>query len=219
MSNQSEQTGSKSEFLSRYTDLPATIHLLETKSITLLNPETWDDRNDAFILNQYKRQKEATSVLALCFSKTRDKYHHWKVFAGGVGGVRIDFDKELLLKDMKSDTKFKSGEVIYKNIKEVKQSEHPTRELPFLKRIQFEDDQEYRIIFIDKHKDVEYKQVNFSLNCIRRITLSPWMPKTIVQSVKKVLKKIDGCQGMEIYHSTLINNEVWKKAGSADRSG
>lgn len=218
MSNQTEHKESKSEFLSRYTDLPATIHLLETKSITLLNPATWDDRNDVFFLNQYKLQKKkAKSVLALCFSKTRDKYHHWKVFAGGVGGVRIDFDKELLLKDMKSDTKFKSGEVIYKNIKEVKQSEHPTCELPFLKRIQFEDDQEYRIIFVDKqHKDVRYKQVNIGLNCIWRITLSPWMPETIVQSVRKVLKKIDGCQGMEIFHSTLIDNQTWQKAGSAD---
>jgi len=219
MSTQTEHTESKSLLLWRYTDLPATIHLLESKSITLLNPETWDDSNDAFFLNQYKCQEKAESVLALCFSKALDKYHHWKVFAGGVDGVRIEFDKELLLKDMKNDMKFKSGDVIYKKINEIRNSTQSIHELPFLKRRPFEDDKEYRIIFVDKNEKVEYKQANIDLNCIRRITLSPWMPEAIVQSVKSVLKKIDGCEGLKIFHSTLINNQTWKKAGRMNGSG
>jgi len=211
MSTQTGHTESKSLLLWRYTDLPATIHLLESKSITLLNPEAWDDRNDAFFLNQYKCRKKAKSVLALCFSKASEKYHHWKVFADGVDGVRIEFNKELLLQDMNSGIKLKCRDVIYKNINEVKPSAQPRRELPFLKRRQFEDDEEYRIIFVDKHEEIEYKQVNIGLSCIERITLSPWMPKAIVQSVKSVLKKIEGCGDLDVYHSTLINNPTWKK--------
>jgi hypothetical protein len=32
----------------RYTNLAAVVHLLHAKAITLLNPATWDDRNDAY---------------------------------------------------------------------------------------------------------------------------------------------------------------------------
>jgi len=211
MSNQTEQTGSESKRLFRYTDLPATIHLLETKSITLLNPKTWDDKNDAFFLNQYKRQKKAKSVLTLCFSKAKEKYHHWKVFAGDVDGVRIEFDRESLLKGVRNDARFKSGKVIYKKTNEIKLAELPSHALPFLKRITFKDDKEYRVIFVDYNKHVEYKQANIDLNCIRRITLSPWMSKTVAKSVKRVLKKIEGCGELTIYHSKLIDNPTLKK--------
>ena len=52
--------------LRRYTNLAATLHLLQRKCLTLLSPSTWDDRNDAFFMTEFQRQKNARSVLALC---------------------------------------------------------------------------------------------------------------------------------------------------------
>src|SRR6516164_3658196 len=40
-----------------------------TKTITLSNPATWDDRNDAYFMAEYKRKVDAKTILALCFGK------------------------------------------------------------------------------------------------------------------------------------------------------
>ena len=48
------------------------------------------------------------------------------------------------------------------------------------------------------------------LASIRRITLSPWMPKALSDSVKGVLRSIEGCSKLRVFQSTLIANEVWK---------
>ena len=43
--------------------------MLRTKSITLLNPATWDDKNDAYYMAEYKRLKDAATVLAFALQK------------------------------------------------------------------------------------------------------------------------------------------------------
>ncbi len=74
-------------FLRRYTDLPALIYLLNERKITLLDPKSWDDQNDAYFLALYKEKKNLRSVLALCFSQAPETYHHWRVFASGSSGA------------------------------------------------------------------------------------------------------------------------------------
>jgi hypothetical protein len=81
----------------RYTNLAATLHMLRTRNITLLNPATWDDTNDSYFMSEYKRLKNAKSVLALCFAESEESYHHWRIFSAGGDGVRIEFDKTALL--------------------------------------------------------------------------------------------------------------------------
>jgi hypothetical protein len=88
--------------LSRYTDLPALLYLLDKKKITLLDPKSWDDSNDSYYLSQYKEKKKLKSVLALCFSQTAETYHHWRVFSSGPSGVCIVFDREQLLGALKN---------------------------------------------------------------------------------------------------------------------
>ena len=77
----------------RYTNLAAVVHLLQAKAITLLNPATWDDTNDAYFMAEYKRLKQAKTVLALCFAETAETYHHWRVFSHGADGVCLEFNK------------------------------------------------------------------------------------------------------------------------------
>lgn len=43
--------------------------------------------------------------------------------------------------------------------------------------------------------------------------LSPWMPRAISDSVKEVLKLIDGTEEIEVSRSTLIQNDGWAKFG------
>ena len=95
--------------LYRYTNLAATIYMLRTRNITLLNPATWDDTNDFYFMSEYKRLKDAKSVLALCFAESEESYHHWRIFSSGSDGVRIEFDKPALLGALKSDSQRQGG--------------------------------------------------------------------------------------------------------------
>ncbi len=87
-------------FLRRYGDLPSLIHLLTTHSITFLDPESWDDKNDSLFMRLYKENQSLDTLLALCFSQETETYHHWSVFAKGPSGVCISFKKQALLDEL-----------------------------------------------------------------------------------------------------------------------
>jgi hypothetical protein len=197
--------------LHRYTNLAATIHLLQTRQITLLNPATWDDRNDAYFMAEYKRHKNAETVLALCFTSQNETYHHWRVFSHGSDGVRIEFDREPLVAAFKRKRDVRSGPMNYRTIKDVRRfARLDVEELPFLKRAPYQDEQEFRLVYATAAEAVEFKNYPIKLGWIRRITLSPWMSKALAESVKANLLAIAGCSRLQISRSTLVENEAWK---------
>jgi hypothetical protein len=195
----------------RYTNLASTIHMLRTQTITLLNPATWDDKNDAYYMAEYKRLKRAETVLALCFTESPETYHHWRVFSHGADGACIEFDKPLLLKAWKTDPDILTKSVAYRELQQLRaQRSIRLEELPFLKRFPYRDEKEFRVIFVGMDKAEEAKSYAIDLACIRRITLSPWMPKALVTSVKETLRLLPECTDIKIYRSTLTDNEAWK---------
>lgn len=56
----------------RYTNLAATIHILQTKQITLLSPEKWDDRNDRHFMEVYQAKRKLKTLVAICLAKDAD---------------------------------------------------------------------------------------------------------------------------------------------------
>ena len=80
------------ETFRRYTNLAAAIHMLRTKSITLLNPATWDDKNDAYYMAEYKRLKDAATVLAFALQKATRSITTGGFFSHGSDGVCVEFD-------------------------------------------------------------------------------------------------------------------------------
>lgn len=193
----------------RYTDLPALVYLLSKRQITLLDPQTWDDGNDSHYLSVYRSKKKLESVLALCFTQAHETYHHWRVFSGGPSGVRIEFDRAELLKAVKGPS-VRAEEVKYRTLAEIRSRKPKTRDLPFLKRQAFSDDEEFRIVYESKRSRVRVLDIPIPLSCILKITLSPWSHPSISSSVRRVLKSIDGCDRMQILRSTLIGNDEWK---------
>lgn len=75
----------KAKILRRYTKLPILIDTLVNKRIAMLNPDYWEDRNDASYIRIFKEKKALKTVLALCFTETSETFHHWKVFSGDLG--------------------------------------------------------------------------------------------------------------------------------------
>ena len=201
--------------LHRYTNLVSAIHILRTRSITLLNPATWDDRNDAYFMAEYKRKVDARTILALCFAERKESYHHWRVFSHGTDGVRIEFDKPKLLSTFESDPQTRSGKMTYSKIGDIRrQKSFDIQRLPFLKRAPYEDEGEFRVVYVDKDRVLEVKDYPIELSWIRRITLSPWIDKELFTSVKQTLHSIGGCSRIQISRSTLIENEQWRRLAS-----
>jgi hypothetical protein len=205
--------------LRHYTNLAATIHLLREQTVTLRDPEFWDDRNDAYFMAEYKRRMNAKTVLAICFAEAQETYHHWKVFAAGSDGVCIVFDKAKFLTAFDGDKNVVDRPITYMNLTEVKALKYVDDEkLPFLKRAPYEDEREHRVVYRDLDQDLKQITYPIKLSWIDRIVLGPWMNKTLAQSVSKALKSIDKCSGLSITKTTLVDNETWKAVATSGRA-
>lgn len=202
------------KYLRRYTDIPALVYMLSERRITLLDPESWDDKNDSHFLRVYREKKGLKSVLALCFTRTTETYHHWRVFANGSSGVCISFKRAQLLDAVGKHKGMQSGPVKYLKLAEMGLMKPETRELPFLKRYPFGHESEFRIVY-ESREHVTHFGIPIPLSCIDRITLSPWLNRNLSECVKKILRSIGGCQTLEIVRSTLVSNEDWQKFGES----
>lgn len=197
--------------LRRYTELPYLIDYLQTKELVLLNPATWDDKNDSYYIEQFARANGYKSTYALCLADASETYHHWRVFSHGGSGVCIEFDREKLLSAVRAIPDLRAEGVQYKTIDALRSSAPLQDDLPFLKRHAFIDEREFRLFYGSQEKGTPVLRIPVPLNSIKRITLSPWLTKSVVDHVKQTLKSIKGCGSLKIYKSTLVENENWKK--------
>jgi len=197
--------------LRRYTELPYLIDYLQTKEIVLLNPASWDDRNDSYYIEQFALANGYKSTYALCLANASETYHHWRVFSHGGSGVCIEFDTEKLLLAVKAIPGLRAESVKYKTIDALRETAPLSEDLPFLKRYAFSAESEFRLFYGSHEAGAPVMRVPVPLSCIKRITLSPWLTKSVVDHVKKTLKSITGCGSLKIYKSTLVENENWKK--------
>lgn len=203
--------------LYRYTSLPVLLHVLRTQTLTLLDPKTWEDKNDTHFLEKYRQLSDASTVLAICFTRSSERFHHWKVFSGDMGGVCIEFYRDRLLAHFPLGCGLLHGPVTYRTVKHLKNNSPAEDKLPFLKRVPYKDEEEYRIIFRDDQESPESKSFPIDLSCIARIQINPWIPLPLVAPLKDTIKSVDGCKKLKIYKTTLLENEDWKSV--AERTG
>jgi hypothetical protein len=203
------------EAVRRYTDLPALLHMLKNRQVTLLDPVTWDDTNDSYYLLKYKEKKPLKSVLALCLTKADETYHHWRIFSHGSAGVCIAFHRGRLLRSLRAQLGVVVKDVEYRKVREARRQVAAPKvdDLPFLKRAAFEPEKEVRAIYESKDVDVKFLDVPIELNFILRITLSPWIHDRIKGATKDAIHAIPGCENLDVRRSTLIGNAEWKKLG------
>jgi hypothetical protein len=219
MASKTKSKTKQTSFLRRYTSVPALLHMLQNKKITLLSPATWDDRNDAFFMTQYKERAKLKSVLALCFASTTETYHHWRVFTHGSDGVCITFRRDALLAGFKNNPDIQAKNVRYKLIRELGKLRPSVGQLPFLKRRPYEDEKEFRIVFSDKDNETEAKGFDIDLTCIERVTLSPWMAKPLADALKYTIRRIPDCATLKVSKTGLLENEEWKRAAMRSKAG
>ena len=197
--------------LRRYTELPYVVDYLLTEELALLNPATWDDRNDSFYIEEYARQSQFKSIYALCLADCAETYHHWRVFSHGSGGACIQFKRDEFMAEIAKVDGLRSEKVKYKTIDALRRAAPTLDELPFLKRYAFQNEDEFRLVYATKTEGQPIHRIKVPRKCIDCVILSPWLPSEVADRVKETLKTIPGCSEVKIYRSTLVENHDWKK--------
>lgn len=198
--------------LRRYTSIPSLLCMLTKKQLTLLDPATWDDKNDSYYLSLYTKKKNLKRTLALCLSEKNETYHHWRVFTHMDNGVCIVFDREKLERHLDKIKDIMHGKVEYMQLSKMKEGNINLDDMPFFKRYAFADESEYRIIH-PSTKDVGFKNIKIPFTVIRKISINPWAPDAFFEVIKETIRNIDGCEGIRIGKSSLINNKEWRNIG------
>jgi hypothetical protein len=197
------------DILRRYTDLPSAINIIRHKAITLLPPTTWDDRNDRHMMEAYKRSAKLETVLALCFAECAETYHHWKVFTSGASGVCIEFHTDKLIEALPRSVAYSSMD--YRTIKELNPDEIKLKDLPFVKRVGFVDEQEFRVVFTSQKTSFSTKDIQIPLSAIKRVVLNPWLHEELAESVTEMFFKLAGKVDLKVTQSALIDSPSWRR--------
>lgn len=199
----------------RYTDLPSLIHTLKNRQLTLLDPLLWDDKNDSSFVTFYREKSELASVLALCFTRSQETYHHWRIFAPTSSGVRITFNEQLLRNSAEGVEGLQLTEIEYVKLADIRKEKLSRHRLPFIKRYPYRPESEVRLLWESKTEERLSYALPIELQAITQVTLSPWLHPALVESVKSTLKSIDGCNKLTVHRTTLISNDEWLKHGAA----
>jgi hypothetical protein len=196
-----------------YTNLTSALDTIKNSHLTILNPRSWDDTNDAHYMELYRKAIGKGSVLALCFTMAKERYHHWKIFAPGAGGVCLELDRYELERRIPSHGAF-SGPVDYEDLLKIeKRKTTDVTDLAFLKRQGFRDEQEWRIIATRDEDNLQYCHIPIEIACIKRVILSPWLPEPLKATTRNLIKSVASPQTLSVVASTLTNNSRWKAAG------
>lgn len=201
-------------FVRRYTSISAVIDILSRRELPLLDPQNWDDRNDRYFMALYKEKMGLGGLYGLCAAQCSETYHHWRVFTGTADGACIEIWREPLEAAVGKTPGMRCGPVDYLRLDDVETlTTKDVHRLPFVKRLGFAAEEEYRIIAETDEGQGPAISIDFPLSWINKIYLNPWLPKSIANSVIKTLKSLPGCGKIHVGKSLLIDSARWKRAG------
>lgn len=180
-----------------------------------MNPSAWDDKNDSHFVQAYRDRRGFGSVLALCLTAAQQTYHHWKVFTHGSSGACIYFKPNALQSWINEKGVLEGREVVYRTLPQIQNSTLLLEDLPFLKRKAYEHEDEYRLLYCTEKKSVAIKSFDMPLDIIELIVLNPWLPTSTAAAIQEVIRRIDGCEKLEVKRATIVKNDKWQRAAKA----
>ncbi len=202
------------KILRRYTSLSSVLDTLANRRIVLLSPSKWDDMNDIHFMELYRSSVGAASVQAICCTMSTETYHHWRVFTQGMDGVCVEFEREPLEMAVRNLSDIIARPVEYLKVTELeKLGRGAVERLPFIKRDGFSDEREWRIVSKSQSEVRQTFDISFELGWITRLVLNPWMPPSLAENLRSIIRGMAGCDSMKIEASRLTNSKRWKAAG------
>ncbi len=203
----------KDDWLKKYTELKYLEGILKFQSLHLGDPACWDDKNDSAVLKNYAEKEKISAVRSTCLTNAPDRFHFWSIFGKEELGVCLWFDRELLKKDIENDKSLIASLVEYPKMKELELKKPELKKIPFLKREQYRDEGEYRIVRVYKDDPPPNDGFKFSANSLKRIYLNAWLNEN---EVKDQNSKINELLGVEYKHVDLKQNRVLRKKNWID---
>jgi len=181
---------------------------LQDKNLHLGNPDKdWPDRNDSKCINMYSSQKnQSFPILGTCLTEASDRFHFWHIFGEKEKGVCLWFRKDKLIEDVQGDASLIFGNVQYKTTKDLIGVK--AHQVPFIKRSQYEDEREFRILRISPANKTPIDKFSFSPSSLERIYLNPWLS---TEGYKSEASKITRLLKNEINHVKLMQNRSLEK--------
>lgn len=197
--------------LNRFTTLPVLLDLLQRQKLTLLDPKSWEDKNDSEIILEYKKRNKIKNLFAICLSCGDETIHHWKTFSNGSSGCLIEFDAQKLFNIIDKIPNLKHKEVTYRKLSDIesKSAVLNVDDIPFTKRWPYRCEEEYRIIVESNNDTDKHYDIDIPLDIIKRITINQQMPDKIYETIKDYLKNLKGNPDSRINRSTLFENKRW----------
>jgi hypothetical protein len=202
--------------LRRYTSILAALDTLFNRRITLVNPNTWADRNDRDVMALYAASTPGRSVFAYCMAEGRELAHHWQVFADRGSGVCIAFDKARLIEAISADPAIQHRSVSYVNWRDIHLA-GPLDHLPFIKRQVYRAEREYRLIATPNTNDnLAAYDVGIPLSCITSISVSGEVPEAHFETFRRLVGSVPDCRRLRVRQSGLLQNPRWTAALDAE---
>jgi len=194
--------------INRFTTIPVLLDMLKRKRLVLLDPASWDDKNDSAIMAEYKKRKKVEKLFALCCAWGDETIHHWRTFADGISGCCVEFSSKGLTNLLTEVKGVKYGVVKYKKITDLKEGQIAVDDIPFTKRWPYRCEEEFRIIWEGSTAE-ECFEIDFDLSIINRITVSQRMPKQVYATIRDHLRGAFSNPEQRINRSTLYENDKW----------
>ena len=201
------------KFLYRYIPMKRLAEIIMTQSIPIPFPDNWNDQHD---LNNALRLISPKKTIGIaCFTEEWESSFHWELFAKD--GVRLAFYKKALNKRV-TGCGAKIGKVEYKSTKEYIKKITQKEDLLFIKRIQYQHEQEWRIVCEAPKGQLNGGVVDyipFEWEDLARITISPYYNKSeFYQHKAAILNMLNaaGADSVEVLRSTLFESQKVKDA-------
>jgi len=166
---------SKKHWLKKYMKLENLERTLKEKQLHLGNPTVdWDDKNDSECIRIYSAKKsQGFEILGTCLTEAADRFHFWHIFGDKEKGVCLWFEKESLIKDIMTDGSLVANKVEYRRAEQL--SKLKADLLPFVKREQYRDECEFRVLRVRAAQKLPTDKFSFSANSLKRIYLNSWL--------------------------------------------
>ncbi|MBN1798658.1 MAG: hypothetical protein JW822_08765 [Spirochaetales bacterium] len=199
-----------SKMLKRYTTLNYLQKILLNKKLPFSVPDYWEDKNDTELINIYKNKKCLLNVYILCFSCEHETIHFWKTFSNGNTGCCIMFNVKYLL-SLFDKNKLNHGYIQYEEINKLHEVKVTIDKIPFMKRIPYRIEEEYRVIYEDNNNQDNFSLYVDPIKCIEKIILSPDVSNNEIKELRhhwfKILKKTKN----RPHKTTIFKNNNWIK--------
>lgn len=162
----------KGLMLSKFMRFPHFEDFLDTRSLALVNPDEWPDKNDSRGIHVFKEKTRTKHLLATCLTYASETSHHWTTY-GKEHGVRVVFLKERLLEAIPPEENFRWDKIRYLALKDFDENitDLWADKIPFYKRKAYQDEKEFRIIWSADNLRGKVKYVQATDDPNRKITI------------------------------------------------